>query len=239
VNRYLVLQLEAPLMSFGGPIVDNNNYTDDVPGRSMITGLLGNALGYEHAEMNKLKALQDRVAIAVRVDRPGHRLTDFHTVDLGQEHLFNPGWTTHHRKESRGGGLATRKGTHIRYRDFFADRLCTVVVGLKEASTGPTVDDLFAALEEPERPLFIGRKVALPSRPICGGLVEAESLAEALHKAPSDQRLDPKTPCFLPGGDPRQDGLDVLVRDQKDWHNQIHTGRRWIRRTTYAELSDV
>ncbi len=239
MNRYLVLCLEAPLMSFGGPIVDNNNYTDELPGRSMITGLLGNALGYEHAEMDKLRLLQDRMELAVRIDRPGERLTDFQTVDLGQEHLVNPGWTTYGKKEVRGGSPSAQKGTHIRYRDYYADRLCTVVVSLKASAEGPSIDDLASALEQPERPLFIGRKTAVPSRPICGGVIEAASIAKALCQANANKKLDPSTVCFIPSRAPKQDGRDVLLRDQKDWHNQIHTGRRWVRRATYAELCDA
>ena len=44
----LILRFDAPLMSFGGPMVDHNGVVQDFPPTSLLTGLIGNALGYEH-----------------------------------------------------------------------------------------------------------------------------------------------------------------------------------------------
>ena len=41
----LLLRLDAPLMSFGAPMVDSNGVIQEFPALSMLTGLLGNALG--------------------------------------------------------------------------------------------------------------------------------------------------------------------------------------------------
>ena len=49
-RRHLILHLDAPLMAFGAPIVDQHGETGDVPLPSMIAGLLGNALGYRRVE---------------------------------------------------------------------------------------------------------------------------------------------------------------------------------------------
>jgi CRISPR system Cascade subunit CasD len=61
---FLVLRLEAPLMAFGGPIVDQIGPTRSFPGQAQITGLLGNALGYHHHDADALEALQRRSAAA-------------------------------------------------------------------------------------------------------------------------------------------------------------------------------
>ncbi len=44
-TEFLLLRLEAPLMAFGGPMVDYIGRTRSFPGQAQITGLLGNALG--------------------------------------------------------------------------------------------------------------------------------------------------------------------------------------------------
>src|SRR3546814_7912815 len=71
-----------------------------------------------HAE--RLQRLQARIRFASLLLRPGEELRDYHTVDLGQRHLAEPGWTTRGRTEHRAGGVAAT-GTHIRERFYRAD----------------------------------------------------------------------------------------------------------------------
>ena len=49
-QRVLALRLEAPLMSFGGVLVDNRGVTEPFPTRSMLAGLIANALGHDHRD---------------------------------------------------------------------------------------------------------------------------------------------------------------------------------------------
>ena len=60
----LIFHLQAPLMSFGGPQIDQIGPTGRFPTVSQITGLLGNALGYRHNDFGRLQALQDRLSLA-------------------------------------------------------------------------------------------------------------------------------------------------------------------------------
>ena len=41
IVRVLLLRLDAPLVSFGGPMVDHRGVVQRMPALSMITGLLG------------------------------------------------------------------------------------------------------------------------------------------------------------------------------------------------------
>ena len=100
----LILHLQAPLMSFGSPQVDQIGPTARFPTISQITGLLANALGYKHGDFDRLQALQERLSIASALVREGEELQDYQTVDLGQTHLRNPAWTTRGRTEHRAGG---------------------------------------------------------------------------------------------------------------------------------------
>lgn len=228
--RVLLLRLDAPLLSFGGTVVDAKNVTDDMPSRSMVTGLLGNALGYDHRDSAHLGRLQERLRLAARRDRAGERLVDFQTVDLGQDFL-EAGWTTWGTKEGREGGTAG-EGTHIRYRHYLADALYTLALTLTPADETPTLDELAAAVDEPARPLFLGRKACLPSVPLRLAVVETDSLLAALRDAPLPSRRgragEARCLVRVPRGTPLPEGTafaERAVTEERDWLNQIHVGR--------------
>jgi len=168
----LLLRFDAPLMSFGDVIVDHHNVTDRFPRLSLLTGLFGNALGYRHGDAEALEALQARIEFAARWDVAPTALVDYHTVDLGQEKMKNAGWTTRGVPEHRGGGPDAKLGTHIRYRHYWANGVMTVAMTLT-GEDEPSVSTLAAALREPARPLFLGRKTCLPAAPVLRAMIEA------------------------------------------------------------------
>jgi CRISPR system Cascade subunit CasD len=233
--RVLLLRFSAPLMSFGAVRVDARGPIQDHPGLGLVTGLLANALGYDHAEADRLTRLQERLRIASRCDRPGTRLTDYQTVDLGQDFMIE-GWTTRGAPEGRKGGTAS-EGTHIRHREFHADRVQTVAVMLSPAEEAPTLDNCGTALDTPARPLFLGRKPCLPAGRLNLGVVEAESLLSALANAPrwthrhgstGRDALEawwPEDPDVTP---PPQSRV-IAVVDERDWRGQVVVGRRLLR----------
>jgi CRISPR system Cascade subunit CasD len=227
----LLLRLEAPLMSFGGVVIDYRGVTRTFPGRAMLTGLIANALGYEHREFARLDALQSRLSYAARADRPGPGalITDFQTVDLSQPFL-SQGWTTRGAPQGREGGPAS-KGTHIRLRQFLADAVITIALTLNPPGDDPSLAALESALREPARPLYIGRKPCVPSVPVLLDAVEASSLLEVLeHTSLSPRALkDVPMRAWWPAGDGERLGSRLIpITDERDWANQIHVGRRWI-----------
>ena len=223
----LILRLDAPLMSFGSVRIDQHNPTGRFPGRAMLTGLVGNALGWTHADMQALNRLQSRLEFSARWDVAPRALRDYQTVDLGQSHLSNPGWTTRGMSEYRRGGPA-KIGTHQRYRDYWADGVMTIALTLMDDES-PALDDLEHALRSPARPLFIGRKPCLPAAPLLRGRREAADLRTALATEPADPRAgDPPgliEACWPPADDdePRQ---FVYRSDDRDWSAQSHVGQR-------------
>lgn len=230
-REVLLLRLDAPLMSFGGVVVDERGVTEELPSRSLLTGLLGNALGYDHRDAEPLQRLQDRLRHAVRRDRPGRLLVDFQTVDLGQPFLVE-GWTTRGIAVSRRGGSAAT-GTHIRRRHYWADAVFTVALTLEPAAEEPDLARCAAALVEPERPLFLGRKPCIPSLPLVLGVARAVSLRAALLHSPLSARAadGPWAAWWPEAGEPAPPagaGRLLPVHDERDWTNQIHTGRRFL-----------
>jgi CRISPR system Cascade subunit CasD len=193
----------------------------------MLTGLIGNALGYRHSESWLLQALQDRLRFAARLDRPGEKLVDYQTVDLGQASFTDTGWTTSGIREDRKGGAAS-KGTHIRHQHYLADAAVTVALAVDDAGEGPDLDQIEAALREPARPLFLGRKACLPAAPILAGRLQAASLVVALEllPGPSGRSLFAEWPADETGPEPSR---VVSVADLRDWKNQVHVGERQIR----------
>lgn len=259
--RVLLLRFEAPLMSFGAVCVDSRGPTWDHPTLSQVTGLLANALGWDHADAEQLQRLQGRLRLASRVDRQGSRMSDYQSVDLGQAHLlsvkagakrimsvrsernlpvwstkeddyFPRGWTTQGHVEFRGGDEKNAAGTHERLRDYHADRIQTLALSLEPADEAPTIDDCAAALREPARPLFIGRKPCLPSRPIYFDCREESDLRSALDRCPRHRRADAGAlpACWTDDGSPKaRDERTLPIVDERDWSAQLHSGRRLLR----------
>jgi len=244
--RVLLLRFDAPLMAFGAVAVDSEGFTATFPCRSMLAGLFGNALGYDHPEHEKLERLQERLRYAVRRDRAGTPLVDYHTVDLGRPHLTDDNaWTTRGARDERAGAFST--GTHQRRRHFLADSVLTVALRLDPAGEAPDLDTLAAALQEPERPLFLGRKCCLPSAPIGLGIVEAAGLHAALEQAPfaasgGKERRDTGAllACWpVEDGEPAG-AMEVALTEDRNWHHQLHMGRRfrWEGVLTIPEATD-
>lgn len=234
--KAVVLRLDAPLMSFGSEIIDQNGYIDTFPGTAMLTGLVANALGWHHRDFDLLQTLQARLEYAARWDVSPHRLVDYHTVEMGQDKMRQPGWTTRGTPEHRSGGATSQTGTHVRHRHYWVDGLMTVIMGLSGGGD-PTIEAVAAAIARPARPLFLGRKACLPSRPLLDPLtplVDGQTLLDILcWVAVWDRGGKPSAeqgglmacwPADPPVGHPAR---VRQVFDLRDWENQLPAGSRW------------
>ena len=235
----LILRLDAPLMSFGAPIIDEYGKVQSYPALSLIVGLLSNALGYDHSDFDELESLQKRLQYASRQDRAGQQIQDFQAVDISQSHLRAYGnesraWTTRGTLENRNNqNKKGDRGPLLRFRDYRADSIHTVALTLDPAEETPTIEELQHALQFPERPLFIGRKACLPAAPLLFKRIECESLTDALRKAPLSNRADQRDrfPAWWPVEEDKNQlkaDMEYPVTDRRDWKNQIHVGERWI-----------
>lgn len=257
--KHLILNLEAPLMSFGGETIDNLGVIRPFPAVSMLTGLLANALGWRRIERGRHQDLQDRIVFAARIDREPHggvRMIDNQNVHIGDTvDLFKRGthwvigWTTRGEPDERSGELgAAGSGpfTHRRWRDYWADMRVTVALRLNPPSGDPTLDALVDAIEEPARPLFIGRKPCLPSRPVFGCFAEGETSLDALLSVPlpppeeetSRWNADGPVRMLWPDGEDAPNMADVklnrrvMLTDQRNWVSGLHGGGRPVREGT-------
>ena len=226
-------------MAFGGETIDNYGVIRWFPAASMLTGLFANALGWRRIECKRHQRLQERLVFAARIDREpagGVRMRDYQTVLLYED---EEGWTTRGHPEGRKKSPSyqpippdnRRALTWQRYRDYFADMRVTVALRLKPEDESPTLDELKDALEEPARPLFIGRKPCLPSAPLFADFIEAGSTLDALLKFPLEtERDDPVRLLWSDGEgvDSVRVDKDSMLTDERNWVSGLHGGGRRV-----------
>jgi CRISPR system Cascade subunit CasD len=217
-------------MSFGGVLVDQVNPADRFPGRALIAGLLGNAMGWDHRDTARLQSLQDRLRHAARWDLEPERIVDYQTVDLGHPAMEATGWTTRGQREDRGSGAAT-SGTHQRWRHYWANGCATLAVALQSSSRDEFLDigSLERSLKRPARPLFIGRKTCMPAEPLLLGRREASGVRAALAAEPSASPRGRRAPSRMNACWPLEEGpgADVIeLDDLRDWSSNVHRGRQ-------------
>ena len=213
------------MAAFGGEAVDARGVIRRFPARSMLTGLLGNALGWERSMRAELQRLQDRLIFgAADRSRPAtSRMTDYQTAQLNKD---DRAWTTSGQPVGRAGGPATYVGAHQRWRDYHADMRIEVVARLEPSKESPTIKELAIALEQPARPLFIGRKSCLPSAPILAGYVAAPDARSALISlVPAHEEWQGTWPESE--GVAGSDRLRSLT-DERNWATGLHAGMRRV-----------
>ena len=231
--RHLILTLEAPMMAFGGETIDAYGVVRWFPAASMLTGLFGNALGWRREERERHQRLQDRLVFAARIDREpagSSRMTDFQTAQL---RAGDRSWTTRGVPEGRGGAPGTYNAPHLRYREYFADMRVAVALRLESADEMPALDALASALQEPARPLFIGRKPCLPSAPMFAGFGEGDTCLDALLAWPLvDTPSQPENRRVLwaegEGVDSIAASRSYFLTDQRNWGTGLHGGGRIV-----------
>ncbi len=217
-------------MSFGGETVDNYGIIRAFPAASMLTGLLANALGLRRIERESHQGLQDRLVFAARIDREPHgglEMRDFQTAEINKT---EQGWTTRGHPEGRRGGTFRN---HLRYRDYFADMKVTVALRLGPGAEEPSLEDIAAALVEPARPLFVGRKPCIPSVQTFGGYSDGGTALAALLAWPLANE-GPGTEAvrtIWPDGEGVEEvrvNRRYMLTDQRNWLSGLHGGGRAI-----------
>lgn len=211
-------------MSFGGASFDARPDALRLPGRSMITGLIGNALGLTRADGKALNALQNSLDVQVVVLRRGFENVDFQTTNLKSRHMVGPMWTSKGAPFSRVGGKEALERT-LKYVPYQADaHFACFVEFAPEAHYKP--EEVLEYLRTPVRPLFLGRAANMPAAPIGHSIVEAESLAAAIEvcEFTADEIWETR--------EPEIGGMEELdMSSYKDFIDYVHFGTETYWRT--------
>jgi len=185
----LLMRLTGPMQSWGTRSRFTNRDTGLEPSRSGVIGLLCAALGRPRDE--SLEIFRP-LRMAVRVDRPGRLMRDYHTAQNVR------------RADTKG-----IQETVLSQRFYLAD--ADFLVGLEGDEA--FLNDLDAALCRPVWALSLGRKAFVPSLPVSQGVVDG-ALLDVLKNQPwyKRQRSEkpPKNLRFIlevgfAEGEPRQD----------------------------------
>lgn len=152
VYNTLLLRLDGPFQAWG--LAESRflvRRAAPAPTKSGVIGLLCAAMGIARRDAvpDRLKPLTE-LRMAVRVDRPGIRWLDYHTVGAG-------GIDRYTAKGDRRHGE-----TMLTIREYLGDASFLVALWGEPAQ----IDRLYQALLEPVWPLYFGRKSCVPALPV-------------------------------------------------------------------------
>lgn len=162
--KLLTFLLSAPLQSWGDASRWDHRATAEMPSKSAIVGLLGCCLGYGRGD-DRLRAMSEKLHVAVRADRGGRLLWDFQTVQ-------NP-----------GGKILNAMGKPR------SDTIITPKQYLQEAAfqiflwgDDKALEMCCEAMKHPRWSVCLGRRSCPPARPVIPSIVTYDSVMDALEK---------------------------------------------------------
>lgn len=202
----LLLRLAGPMQSWGTRSRFSNRDTGLEPSRSGVIGLLCAARGIPREDDVALKAFApDKLKMAVRVDREGRLMRDYHTA----------------QEVRRADTSKKPQETVLSERYYLAD--ADFLVGLE--GDPAFLGLLAAALAAPVWQLCLGRKAFVPACPVCEGVVSGEVGSvlrdrswrkRVLYEKPPVGQLRYVVEVAYGEGEPRQDvPLSFVSRDRK------------------------
>lgn len=176
----LFLRLEGPLQAWGD---QQSKFvirrTAEAPTKSGVIGMLCAAMGVPRSEapeewLPKLRSME----MGVRIDKPGIRWWDWHTVGAKMQMRTAEG-------KSKPGAMLTR-------REYLCDASFLVVL-----QGEPTlIAELSNAIQKPHWTPYLGRKSCVPTRPLIESplVADYQDLLSALQSVPWRRRLKNDSP---------------------------------------------
>ena len=215
--RLIKFTLSAPLQSWGEDARWDLRTTAAMPTKSAIIGLLGCCQGLPRGD-EQLNQLDSELRIAVRADRPGRIMTDFHTVQ-GTNGLF-----LNAEGKPRGGG-----STIITPKQYLQDACFTVFIWGNEA----VLETCYQAMLHPRWPAYLGRKSCVPAVPVKPQWIVAETPENAIahfteeEKAKTDPVVQVEMDTDL--NIPLKEGQRMITRKDLIYRaDRNEYGSRWV-----------
>lgn len=216
----LILRLEGAMQSWGESSKWDTRDTGIMPTKSGVIGLLACALGLPRGD-ERITALYDAVQVAVRTDRQGSRMVDYHTV------------TGEPLRNAEGKPRSTGN-TFISHRDYWQDASFLVVI---EAECG-LLEQLKQALLHPKWCLYLGRKSCVPSRPVFEALTYTyASSLDAIQRYPAAPRA--QYPMLYECESASPQAVALTRPDGKPAAGTRRFARRWVWRSMVKEEAHV
>ena len=224
--KTVLLRLEGPLQAWGTRSRFGRRDTETEPSKSGVLGLVGAAMGMARTDTRTLADLAE-AKLAVRVDREGTLLMDYHTVGSGK-----------FRDIDYFVCDVEKRHAVITERDYLQGASFLAALTFQDDALAVRAHEAVGA---PRWPLVLGRRSCSPSLPVRvpNGLVDGGG-EEALRSATFPSPRAPKEPvrlvleCDATHADarPRQDQPLSFRRYDR------HYARRFLR-TTFIEPSTL
>ncbi|NLN52653.1 MAG: type I-E CRISPR-associated protein Cas5/CasD [Clostridiaceae bacterium] len=193
--KTLLLKLAGPLQSWGTRSHFETRHTDFYPSKSAIIGMIAAGFGYHRNDDESIAAL-NQLDFAVRVDRQGTLLRDYHTA-----------------QKYKNNGEFDR--TYVTNRYYLEDAVFVVAVGHADEKW---IDRIEEALRNPYYQPFMGRRsLPLPADFILGK--STKSVVDALREFPLQDSVfrkrqkKEKTLVIYADADLMQDKVSTLRKD--------------------------
>lgn len=242
----VLITLAGPMQSWAGqPRGSQIRPTQDHPTKRGVIGLIANACGRDWADdISDLTALR----FGVRADRAGVVDTDYQTAGgsgryplLPGEVMANPKWRKAAAKaepnsddfpfdylpakdivpDKDGHATAGTGNASLTTVEYIADAVFTVAL----TGADHTVKAVAAALDNPARILFLGRKAYSPSEPLLAGTTGHDDPQKALEDWPLHERADTTGPRAWIEVSPLTPGSVVVADQPTDFQSRTSEGR--------------
>ncbi len=178
-NNTLFMRLAGPMQSWGTSSRFQLRRTDIYPSKSGVLGMLLCAMGVRREDSPRALEPLNRFLMGVRVDRGGILDWDYHTAGakIGIRSAEGKIKETPSTREYE---------TLLSRRQYLYD--ASFLVALQGDTD--TVNASASALQNPNWPLFLGRKCCIPAEPVFAGTGSFDTLTEAFSSIPWQPRID-------------------------------------------------
>jgi CRISPR system Cascade subunit CasD len=161
----MLLRIGGPMQSWGTHSTWSERDTNTYPTRSALIGMIAAARGEPRGtDLGHYRTLR----VDVRIDRPGRRLVDFHTVGGGRSAAQTV-------PTSDGGRRPQGKGTIVSNRHYLTDAVFTVAL----TADDDLLDLIESGLRHPHWAGYLGRRSCPPDGPLI--LARVDHPQEWLH----------------------------------------------------------
>lgn len=239
--EFLLFRLSGPMMAFGDITVGERRSLWDAPSKSGVLGLLAASLGLSREDHDALFQLDQSLGFAVRIDRAGKPLRDYHTAQAPTE-------AARTRRKRSGLSLNTRKedlecddlNTVLSERIYRLEAQVTIALWVKP-DLKTDLSALATALNRPVHTPYLGRKacpLGAPPRPV---IVQSQSLSAAFSAYDTSQSLADRTLRLRTTPYAALDvwfEWDAGLRTEEAMATQVRTRRDALRNRTLWQFSD-
>lgn len=217
MSKYLMIRLEGPMQSWGLRASFDIRFSETMPTKSGVIGLLAAAKGVQRNDKKSLADLSSMKMMAVCV-KEGSVFTDYHTVGAG-----------HRDKQKQLPKVAGGFKTAVTHRQYLSGYGFIVVL----KGNNKMVQSCIEALHNPVYPVFLGRRSCPPSKPLYMGAYNnskevQKTLEHHLHQNGLKSLKDCRVICDVDSGgvleydvpidyDKRKFGSRMISQDITTW----------------------